>query len=329
MRKLLLGLCFLASTAAATEVNVYSYRQPFLVKPLFDKFTEKTGVKVNVVFAKKGMAERLKREGEHSPADVLLTTDISRLLQLQDQGLLQPYTSEELVTAVPKQYRSDDDTWYALTTRVRNIYSAKRLGEQALSYEDLANEEWKGRICTRSGKHPYNVALVASMVAHHGEQETKLWLQGVKSNLARKPQGNDRGQVQAIHQKLCDVALGNSYYFGKMINDEKQRVWADAVHINFPNQKNRGAHVNVSGMGMAKFSPNKANAEKLMNYLVSKEAQQEYAQTNMEYPVRKGVALSKLVASWGEFKSDNLPITTIAKHRKTALKLLDEVKFDL
>ena len=329
MRKLLMGLCFIASSAAATEVNVYSYRQPFLVKPLFDKFTDKTGIKVNVVFAKKGMAERLKREGEHSPADVLLTTDISRLLELQEKDLLQPVSSDDIKSVVPKQYRSNDDTWFALTTRVRNIYSAKRIGDKDIAYEDLANSEWQGRICTRSGKHPYNVALVASMVAHHGEQDTKTWLEGVKRNLARKPQGNDRGQVQAIHQQLCDISLGNSYYFGNMLKNEKQKKWADAVNINFSNQKGRGAHVNISGMGMAKHSPNKSSAEKLMKYLVSSEAQHEYAQTNMEYPVRSDVAVSELVASWGAFKADSLPLTTIAKNRKVALKLLDEVKFDL
>jgi iron(III) transport system substrate-binding protein len=325
-------LCLLVvpfSSIAANEVNVYSYRQPFLVKPLFDLFTQQTGIKVNVVFAKKGMAERLAREGEHSPADILLTTDISRLVELQDRALVQPVKSLAIESAVPKQFQADDNTWFALTTRVRNIYSAKRLGDIELNYEDLADSKWQGRICTRSGKHAYTVALVSAMIAEHGEAKTLDWLRGFKNNLARKPQGNDRGQVQAIHQGLCDLSLGNSYYFGKMLNDDKQKVWADAVNINFPNQANRGAHVNISGMAMAKYSPNKRNAKVLMEFLVSERAQQIYAETNMEYPVRKGVKISKLVSSWGEFKADSLPLVTIAKNRKAAIKLLDKAQFDL
>ncbi|WP_274051397.1 Fe(3+) ABC transporter substrate-binding protein [Thalassomonas haliotis] len=324
---LAVAMPFLAS--AADEVNVYSYRQPFLVEPLFNRFTEQTGVKVNVVFAKKGMAERLAREGKHSPADVLLTTDISRLIELQDKQLLQPVESKALVDAIPARYRASDNSWYGLTTRVRNIYSAKRLGEVDFTYEELADPKWKGRICTRSGKHPYNVALVAAMVAEHGEAETFTWLQGVKANLARKPQGSDRAQVQAIHQGLCDLSLGNSYYFGKMLKDDKQKIWADAVNINFPNQKNRGAHVNISGVAMAKYAPHAKNAKALMEFLASKQAQAMYAETNMEYPVRVGVKVSKLVASWGDFKADHLPLETIAANRRTALVLLDKVQFDL
>jgi len=314
---------------ANEEVNVYSYRQPFLVKPLFDQFTQQSGIKVNVVFAKKGMAERLTREGEYSPADVLLTTDISRLIELQDKDLLQKISSSTINDAIPAQYRAQDDTWFALTTRVRNIYSAKRLGNVDFNYEDLADEKYQGRICTRSGKHPYNVALVASMIAEHGEEQTVVWLEKVKNNLARKPQGSDRAQVQAIHQNLCDVSLGNSYYFGKMLKDKKQKIWADAVNINFPNQKNRGAHVNISGMALAKYAPNKKNAKRLMEFLVSRPAQKLYAETNMEYPVRSDVASSTLVASWGNFKADKLSLTTIAKQRKLALKLIDKTQFDL
>ncbi|SET00325.1 Fe(3+) ABC transporter substrate-binding protein [Thalassotalea agarivorans] len=331
LKKLLIAALLMPAlfAQAAEEVNVYSYRQAYLVEPLFAEFTKQTGIKVNVVFAKKGMAERLEREGKHSPADVLLTTDISRLIELHEKGLLQVNEDATITAAIPAQYRSNDNTWFALTTRARNIYSAKKLGDLTLNYEDLADPKWAGRICTRSGKHPYNVALVSSMIAAHGEADTLTWLKKVKANLARKPQGNDRGQVQAISQNLCDLSLGNSYYFGKMLNDDKQKVWADAVNINFPNQENRGTHVNISGMGMAKFSPNADNAKALMTFLVSEQAQQMYAETNMEYPVRMGVKVSDLVASWGDFKADTLPLETIAKHRKTALKLLDQAKFDL
>ncbi|WP_448212878.1 Fe(3+) ABC transporter substrate-binding protein [Colwellia sp. MEBiC06753] len=323
------ALVMTSISAFASEVNVYSYRQPFLVEPLFKAFTDETGVKVNVVFAKSGIAERLAREGAHSPADVLLTTDISRLVELKDKGLMQPVNSDVLEQAIPSQFQAEDNTWFGLTTRVRNIYTAKRLGDVEINYEDLADAKYKGKICTRSGKHPYNVALVASMIAEHGEADTLVWLEGVKANLARKPQGNDRGQVQAIHQGLCDVSLGNSYYFGKMLMDEKQKVWADAVNINFPNQANRGAHVNISGVGLAKHAPNADAGKALIEFLASEQAQKMYAELNMEYPVRAGVAKSELVASWGEFKADDLSLETIAKHRKTALKLLDQAKFDL
>lgn len=314
---------------SANEVNVYSYRQPFLVKPLFDVFTDQTGIKVNVVFAKKGMAERLAREGEHSPADVLLTTDISRLVELHSRGLLQSVKSEEMESAVPEKFQSLDDTWYGLTMRVRNIYSSKRLGDIEISYEDLVDPKYKGRVCTRSGKNAYNVALVSSMIAEHGEADTLTWLKDLKANLARKPQGSDRGQVQAIHQNLCDLSIGNSYYYGKMLADEKQKVWADGVNINFPNQNNRGSHVNISGVAMAKYAPNSKHALALMEFLVSEKAQQMYAETNMEYPVRKGVPVSDLVASWGTFKADDLSLETIASNRKKAIKLLDKAKFDL
>jgi iron(III) transport system substrate-binding protein len=317
------------NVSSAEEVNVYSYRQPFLVEPLFNKFTELTHIKVNVVFAKKGMAERLAREGKYSPADILLTTDISRLVELRDKDLVQAVNSPILDSAIPKQYHAQDNTWFALTTRVRNIYSAKRLGKINLSYEDLADAKYKGRICSRSGKHPYNVALVASMISVHGEAYTLDWLEKVKANLARKPQGSDRGQVQAIHQQLCDISLGNSYYFGKMLKDDKQKVWADEVYINFPNQDNRGAHINISGVAMAKYAPNTKNAQALMEFLVSEPAQLLYAETNMEYPVVKGVPVSTMVASWGNFKADTLSLEKIAKNRKLALTLLDKAQFDL
>lgn len=327
---LAIALPLLFSTVqAAEEVNVYSYRQPFLVEPMFNEFTKETGIKVNVVFAKKGMAERLAREGEYSPADVLLTTDISRMIQLQEKNLVQPVELAVLNDNIPSHLRAEDNTWFALTTRVRNIYSAKRLGHIDFTYEDLASPQFKGKICTRSGKHPYNVALVASMIAHHGEAKTLTWLEGVKQNLARKPQGNDRGQVQAIHQNLCDVSLGNSYYFGNMLQDEKQKVWAEAVNINFPNQQNRGSHINISGIALAKYSPNKDNGLALMTFLISKKAQQMYADVNMEYPVRTDVKPSDIVASWGDFKADSLPLSTIAKYHKAALALLDKAKFDL
>ncbi|MDG3087165.1 Fe(3+) ABC transporter substrate-binding protein [Vibrio hannami] len=320
------------SAIAAEEVNVYSYRQPFLVEPMFNEFTKETGIKVNVKFAKKGLAEKLVQEGEYSPADVILTTDISRLVELVDKKVVQPLDSKVIESNIPAQYRSTDDEWFALTLRTRNVYSSRdRVGKLGIdfNYADLTSPEFKGKICTRSGKHPYNVSLISSMIAHKGEAETKQWLEGVKANLARKPQGNDRAQVKAIKEGLCDVSLGNSYYLGKMVNDENQKAWADSVYINFPNQESTGTHVNVSGMALAKFSPNKENAQKLMEFLTGEKAQQMYAEVNYEYPVKEGVKRSELVASWGDFKADDVKLEDIAKYHSTAVKLLDEVKFDL
>lgn len=315
---------------AAEEINVYSYRQPFLIEPMLENFKKETGIKVNVVFAKKGLEERLEREGKFSPADIVLTTDISRLTDLVNRELVQTVESTSLKQDIPAQYRDKNDQWFALTLRVRNIYSTKRQDKPVnISYADLAKPEYKGKICTRSGKHPYNVALVSSVIAHKGETEARAWLEGVKNNLARRPQGNDRAQVKAIKEGVCDLSLGNSYYFGKMLQDTEQKTWADAVYINFPNQQESGAHVNVSGMVMAKYAPNRDNALKLMEYLASEKAQVIYARDNMEYPVNPVVEVSEIVASWGEFKADNLSINKIAENRSKALQLLDEVKFDL
>ncbi len=328
------ALPLLNATAAyaADEVNVYSYRQPFLIQPMLDAFTQETGIKVNVKFAKAGIAEQLVREGEFSPADVLLTVDISRLAELVAKEVVQPVSNSAIQNNIPAQYRDKDNQWFALTLRARNVYSSKeRVGPLAkdFTYLDLADSRFKGKVCTRSGKHPYNISLVSAMIAHHGEQETKQWLNGVKDNLARKPQGNDRAQVKAIKEGLCDVSLGNSYYLGKMLDDDEQKAWAESVYINFPNQTTSGTHVNVSGMAMAKFAPNKDNALKLMQFLSDQKAQSLYAKVNYEYPVNPTVSPSELVASWGEFKADAIALGEIAANHEKATKLLDEVKFDL
>ncbi|UJX26083.1 Fe(3+) ABC transporter substrate-binding protein [Pseudoalteromonas sp. CF6-2] len=332
-KKALVLLTALLSTPvfAADVVNIYSFRQPFLIKPILDDFTKQTGIKTNVVFAKKGLIERVKREGKHSKADLVLTSNFSALIQLEDLNLTQKIQSDVVSANVPSTFRDSDGQWVALTKRVRNVYSSKeRVGAlPELTYEDLADPKYKGKLCTRSGKHPYNLGLVASMIAHHGEAGAKQWLEGVKANLARKPQGNDRAQVKAVKEGLCDIALGNSYYFGKMMQDEQQKSWAEAVHINFPNQTNRGSHINVSGVVMTKYAKNPENALKLIEYMTDNKAQNMYASVNMEYPVKNGVELSEMVASWGEFKEDSLPLDEISKYRPAALKLIDEVKFDL
>lgn len=319
-----------AGAAAAEEVNVYSYRQPFLVEPLFKAFEAESGVKVNVLFANKGLVERLEAEGRNTPGDLVFTVDIGRLNDVKAAGVTQPVESDVLTASIPAQYRDPDGHWYGLTTRARVIYAAKGRvdGWRNLTYEDLAAPRFKGKVCTRSGKHVYSVALVASMIAHHGREKAKTWLEGVKANLARKPQGNDRAQVKAIKDGICDVSLGNNYYYGAMLQKEDQRPWAEAVNVAFPNQADRGAHVNISGMALTKHAPNKANAIKLMEWLASNQAQRIYAEQNFEYPVTAGVEWAQLLKDLGEFKADDLPISKIAELRKDAVMLADEVGFD-
>ncbi len=327
----LLGVLLTTSAMATSPtVTIYSYRQPFLIEPILAQFTEQTGIKTEVVFAKSGLDERLRREGALTPADFVLTTDISRLAGLVAMGLTQPVNSEILAANVPEHYRDPADHWFALTLRVRNVYSSKaRVGKANLSYEDLAKPEYQGKLCTRSGKNAYNIALVASMIAHHGEEHTEQWLHGLKANLARKPQGNDRAQIKAVAEGICDYAIGNSYYFGKMLSDPNQQPFAEQVEINFPNQQDRGAHINVSGAVMTKYAKQPQAAQTLLEFLSAPLAQQQYAEVNMEYPVNPAVSPSSLVRSWGEYQADTLPIHRLAQHHKAAITLLDKVQFDL
>jgi|TARA_B100000902_G_scaffold40396_1_gene48016 iron(III) transport system substrate-binding protein len=321
---------FFSSPIFASEVNIYSYRQPFLIEPLTTAFTDKTGIKVNIVYLRKGMIERMKAEGKRSPADVVLTVDISRLSALVEAGLTQQVVSQILSTNVPEKYRDPAGHWFGLTTRARIIYVSKervRTGE-IKSYEDLADPKWRGKVCTRSGLNAYNLALTSAIIHHHGEDYAKKWLDGFKQNLARKPQGNDRAQVKAIWAGECDLSIGNTYYMGKMLKDPEQADWAKSVNIVFPTFEGGGTHVNVSGIGMAKFSPNKDNALALMEFLSSGEAQEIYATANFEYPIAPGTKVDDLVKSWGSFNADTVNLMTIAKLRKKALKLTEIVDFD-
>ena len=320
-----------AGQAFAEEVNVYSNRQDFLIKPIIDTFTKETGIDVNVVFLKDGMGERLEREGRLSPADLLLTVDVSRLMEVVDKDLTQPVQSKILEENIPAQYRDADGQWFALTTRARAIYTSKdRIGKRDdITYEELADPKYKGKVCTRSGKHPYNVALTSSMIDEHGVEYTKTWLEGLKANLAQKPQGGDRDQIKAVNDGVCDYALGNSYYYGVMLSDDNERETAEGVYINFPNQADRGTHVNISAVALAKHAKNKDAAIKLMEFLAGDEAQHLYASANHEYPVKAGVEPSALVKGWGDFAADKRPLVDVAKHAKTAVQLVDEVKFDL
>ncbi len=321
------------SSARANEVNLYSARQPFLMDPLLTAFTKETGIKVNMVYLKKGMQERLKAEGANSPADLVLTSDIGNLHNLVKAGVLQATQSSVLSKNIPQQYRHPDGLWYGLTTRARIIFAHKQRVKpgEVSSYEDLADPKMKDRVCTRSGKHVYNVSLLASIIAAKGEDFAEQWARGVKANLARKPQGNDRAQVKAVYQGECDVALGNTYYMGKMQTNEKQpeqKQWAASVNVIFPNQTGRGAHVNISGAGVTKSAKNKAGAIKLIEFLSDDAAQKIYAEGNFEYPVKVGVKLHPVVAGWGTFKADEAFLSKIAKHRVTATRIMDKVRFD-
>jgi iron(III) transport system substrate-binding protein len=325
-------LVFPVAAKAQGEVNVYSLRQPYLIQPLLDAFSKETGVKVNVIFADKGLIERMAAEGANSPADILLTADVGFLTQAVEQGVTQPVASPVLDANIPPRYRDPAGHWFGLTARARIVYASKdRVKQETISYEELADPKWKGKICTRSGQHTYNVALVASMIAALGEEKAKEWLAGLRDNLARKPAGGDRDQAKAVFAGECDIALGNTYYIAAMAQNDKepeQKDWAKAVRVMFPNDGGRGTHMNVSGMVMAKNAPNRANALKLMEFLSSVEAQRLYAEVNNEFPVKDGVALSPIVASWGPFKQDPIALAEVAKLRKRASQMIDEAKFD-
>ncbi len=331
LRLALLATSLLAAfPVLADEVNIYSHRQPELVQPLFDAFTKETGITINVAFVDKGMVERLVAEGSRSPADLVMTVDIARLMQVVDAGVTQAVSSPVLDGAIPAEFRDPEGHWFGLTSRARVVYAARdRVADgEVTSYEDLADPKWQGRICTRQGTNDYNVALTAAYLAHHGEAETRAWLIALKANLARKPEGGDRDQVKAIWAGQCDISLGNTYYMGEMLADPEQTEWADAVRIVFPYFEGGGTHMNISGVAMTAAAPHRDAALKLMEFLVSDTAQEIYAETNHEFPIKPGVARSDLVASWGDFTPDSLPLGEIAQLRPAALKLIQEVNFD-
>ncbi len=278
------------------------------------------------------MIERVQAEGRNSPADVLLTTDIGNLTQATAAGIAQPIASATLDDEIPSTYRAEDRQWIGLTRRARVVYASKeRVKQDEITYEELADPKWRGKICIRSGQHVYNVALIASIIAHHGEAWTTEWLKGVKANLARKPSGNDREQIKGVYSGECDLAIGNTYYMGAMLTDTKepkQKEWANSVKIIFPNTNDRGTHVNVSGAVLAKYAPHQENALKFVEFLASDKGQQMYAEVNHEYPVKQSVAWSELVQSWGAFKPDPISLNEIAALRKKASELVDRVGFD-
>ncbi|MBL1241075.1 MAG: extracellular solute-binding protein [OCS116 cluster bacterium] len=325
---------FIAPQAAiaAEEINIYSYRQPFLMQPIIDQFHADTGITVNSIYANKGLVEKVKAAQGKGEADLILTVDIGRLIGAVDAGLADEVSSDVLTANIPAEFRDADGKWFGITTRARVVYASKeRVSQDAITYEELADPKWKGKICIRSGQHAYNLALFASMIAHHGEADAQKWLEGLKANLAHSPKGNDRAQAQSIYNGECDLALANTYYMGKMQTNDKnpeQKDWAASVKLIFPNAADRGSHMNLSGVMVVKGAKNKDNAVKFIEYLSGDKAQKLYAEANFEYPVKAGVEISELVQSWGALKADSLALTTIAKHRKRASELVDIVGFD-
>jgi iron(III) transport system substrate-binding protein len=321
----------LSAVSAAEKVNIYSYRQPQLIDPLLKAFTAKTGIETNVVYASAGLSERIQAEGANSPADVLFTVDIGRLTEAKEKGITAPVNVAEAkeLAAIPASFRDPEGHWFGLTLRARVVYASKeRVKQTSITYAELSDPKWKGKICARSGQHVYNVSLIASIIAHKGEAAAEEWLKGLKENLARKPAGGDREQVRDVQAGLCDLAIGNTYYMAAMLRNPQQKAWADSVNMLFPDADTTGTHVNVSGVSLIKSAPNKAAALKLMAFLASEEGQKLYAEANSEYPIDPKVPPTELVQSWGKLVPDKIPLADVAAHRKKASELVDKVKFD-
>ena len=330
IRSLILGSAVIGLAAPAlADVTVYTTRQPDLITPVMEAFTAETGIAVNLNFVDDGLVERLKAEGRRSPADLVMTVDIANLQRVVDAGVLQPVDNDVLTSAIPAELRSPDNLWFGLTTRARIVYASRDrvVDGEVTTYEDLASDNWEGRICTRSGLHNYNLALLSAMIEHHGQEAAREWAAGIKANLARTPQGNDRAQVKAIWAGECDISLGNTYYMGQMLSDEEQTEWANSVRILFPTFENGGTHVNVSGVAMTQSAPNRDEAIQLLEFLVSPKAQSIYAEENFEYPVTDA-PVSATVADWGSFTGDDTSLSAIAAQRPNALRIMEEVDFD-
>jgi iron(III) transport system substrate-binding protein len=324
-----ISVCLPAIASAQGEVNLYTYREQKLIQPLLDAFTKDTGIKVNVVSASSGLEQRIKTEGANSPADVLLTVDIGRLEDAVQAGITQPIKSDVIDKTVPAEYRDPEGHWAGVSMRARVVYASKdRVKQDAITYEELADPKWKGRICIRSGQHIYNNALIAAMIAKHGEAKAEEWLKGLKANLAQKPSGGDREQARDVAAGKCDIGIGNTYYWALMLKNPSQKAWADATKVILPTFAGGGTHVNVSGVVLAKNAPNKANAMKLIEWLAGDTAQHMYADTNNEYPVKAGINANEVVAGYGKLNPDPMPLSKIAQNKKAAANLVDKTGFD-
>jgi iron(III) transport system substrate-binding protein len=316
---------------AQDAVNLYTTREPGLVRPLIDAFTKETGIKVNTVFVKDGLPERVAAEGARSPADVLMAVDFGNMVDLLEKGVTQPVDSEVLRKAIPANLRDPNNHWFTLSVRARVIYASPKLKLKSIAYEDLADPKHKGRVCIRSGQHPYNTAMFAAIIAEHGPKKAEEWLRGVKANLARRAGGGDRDVARDIAAGICDVGVANSYYIGLMRSGQggpDQLKWANAVDVIMPTLGGKGTHANISGGAIAKNAPNRAAAVRFLEFLVSPEAQDIYARANFEHPVTPGAKLDPIVASFGELKVHPTPLLDVVKHRKLASELVDKVGFD-
>ncbi|MDX1537602.1 Fe(3+) ABC transporter substrate-binding protein [Arsukibacterium sp.] len=318
----------LFSTAAvfANEVNIYSARQEELIKPLLDKFSAQSGIKVNLITGKPDeLISRLASEGRNSPADLLISTDVGRLYRAKQQGVLQSIDSEKLTSAIPEQLRDPAGQWYGLTMRARPIMyvPGKVKPEELSTYADLASPKWRGRICIRSSDNIYNQSMVAGLIAHEGAAAAEQWAKGLVANFARPPRGGDRDQISAAASGVCDIAIANTYYLGGMLADEQQRSVAEKVKVFWPDQEGNGVHVNISGAGVAAYAPNKDNAVRLLEYMVTEQAQQWYAETNHEYPVVAGVQASDLLQKMGDFKADKLNLDKLGELNAEAIRVMD------
>lgn len=317
-----------ANLVLASEVNVYSARKEALIKPLLDKYTEQTGVEVNLITGKAdALIKRMELEGLNSPADLLLTVDVGRLHRAKQLDLLAPIESEILNETIPRIYRDPEATWFGLSLRSRVIVYAKASvsREQLSTYEALSEPRWKNKICVRSSSNIYNQSLVSSLVAHLGEAITEQWANGLVVNLARSPKGGDRDQIKAVSVGQCHLALVNTYYLAGMLSSKisAEAEAAKKVGLFWPNQDDRGAHVNISGAGVTRSSLRKEEATRLLEYLASAETQSWYAKTNHEYPVRAGVPVSEILQQWGDFKSDSLALNMLGELNDKAVRLMD------
>ena len=318
----------------ANEVNIYTSRHYDSDDALYEKFKNNTGIKVNIISGKgDALMERLKSEANNSPADIFLTTDAGNLWKIQKEGLFLSINSENIKSIVPSNFRGPGDEWIAIAKRARVIfYNPNNVSSQEienLSYEDLSASKWKGRIVIRSSGNIYNQSLVASLISNHGIEATEEWAKGLVSNLARKPQGNDRAQIIAVANGEADIAVANSYYYGAMLSGskgEEQETAAKKVRMHFPNQDNRGVHVNISGAGILKSAPNKGNALTFLEFLLSEQAQEHIVNNTFEYPVLDTVSPSTYISQFGtDFLEDQTSAGDFGKYNPDAIRLMDRV----
>ena len=330
---LFIMLCLIVISNLNGQINIYSHRHYDSDKILFKRFTEKTGIEVNVV---KGSAdqliERLINEGENSPADILLTVDAGRLYRAKIANILEPVNSSILKNNIPYNFRDPENYWFGFSVRARVlVYSKDRVKPSELStYEDLANSKWKGRIAVRSSSNIYNQSLMSSIIEANGSEEAYKWAKAIRGNMARAPRGNDRDQARAVASGIADVAIMNTYYIGKLKNskDPKDREVANNIAVFFPNQNDRGTHVNISGGGLVKTSKNKNNAIKFLEFLSSSEAQDVFGNINYEYPVNIKNNKSELLKSWGNFKIDEINLSILGKRNSEAVKIFDKAGWE-